>query len=322
MHNLSLTVCSFLLKKKHTSSEYYFLNKPIIVDSDEDETVEYDLEEMFKDFFKLYADSVDDTDRQKSFHCEFKKSYQGETDQYKYLYCVVHSGAYGSSSEVTDKVTGNIKYKIAPDEPVEKPFYFYIVIPKDNKRVKVQKGIFLFQNVGPYGVKTLTTDFLKTMFSNNYNITLECRSISPKLFLDRMITQQQIHKLILIRNCCSRDDADTQVFGYGEETRVLGKLHFLADGWIALKNKINRFAQDSHGLFEINQDQYNNVKVVLKIGGHDRTVNLHNLENLSIIEPIPDNVRMANGHANRKKLLEYLEGVVDDYLHEMVLQVK
>lgn len=163
MFNLSLTACSFLLKKSHSQNCYYYINEEIPVEKNKN-TVYYTAKEMFISFFNEFMESVDDIEKKKTFHCMFEKSYQGETNYYYYLYTIIKSGSYGSSSDVVDTQTKKVVHKLKANHTIEKPFYLYVVFPKSNKKVNVQKGMLFFQNVGPYGVKTLTTEYMRDFF--------------------------------------------------------------------------------------------------------------------------------------------------------------
>lgn len=118
-------------------------------------------------FFRKYADAIDDTDKKKTFHCSYKNTNKGETETYNYIYTLIKSGSYGSSSEVVDNNTKKIVHKLEPNQTVEKPFFLYVIIPKDSKNVQVQKGMFFFQNVGQYGIKTITTEYMREFFPQN-----------------------------------------------------------------------------------------------------------------------------------------------------------
>lgn len=195
-----------------------------------------------------------------------------------------------------------------------------IVFPKDTKKVIVQKGMFIFQNIGPFGVKTITTSLMRDFFSSRFNLTLKYSTIAPDLFIRKVIKKDNIKKLIMIKNVKSSDLADNIEKGYGSEVREIGNLSFNIPTWIQILNKIRYVAGGKHNLFEFEDQQYDNLKVVVDIGGRTRKINLHNLENLSIIEAIPDEIRMANGHPNPPLLIDHFKKVAEDYLEEMVLR--
>lgn len=319
MLNLSFTACSFLLKKPYFY-DYYNLNNEIVINNNTAKRIF--IKDMFVEFFNAYTNSVDDTDKHKTFHCLYNNTNIGETETYCYIYTLIKSGSYGSSSEVVDNNTKKVVHNLKPNQTVEKPFYLYIVIPKDNRRVQVQKGMFFFQNVGQYGIKTITTDYMREFFSDKYNITLECKTIASKLFLDRMLKEDNISKIIMTRNHKSGDSADDLSLGYGVETRVIGNLSFSESMWRKIKNKIDYFAQSKYNLFEFDNVRYDGLKLNVEIGGRFRIINMNNIDKLSLIEGIPDEIQGVDGHPKKELLLEYFEKVANEYLQEMVLQVK
>lgn len=237
-------------------------------------------------------------------------------------YTRIYSGIYGSSSEIIDGSTQKIKYKKRSSDIDTRPFYLIVIFPKDTKQVIVQKGLFIFQNVGQFGVKTITTTLMQEFFSNEYKITLRCNTISPNLFIKKVIRKDNIKKLVMIKNIKSSDISDNMGMGYGTEIREISNLNFNEGMWNRLMDKIRYVAGGRFCLFEFEQINYDNLKVIVDIGGRTRKINLHNLENMSIIEAIPDEIKMADGHPNLPMLLEHLKKVTTEYLEEMVLQIK
>lgn len=125
----------------------------------------------------------------------------------------------------------------------------------------------------------------------------------------------------MIKNVKSNDMADNIGVGYGSETREISNLSFNETTWAKIMNKIRFVAGGKYNLFEFEQQKYGNLKVIVDIWGRNRTINLHNLENLSIIEGIPDYIRMSDGHPNLPMLIEYFHKVATEYLKEMVLHI-
>lgn len=324
MFNLSLTACSFYIKKAYSKNleKIYNLNHELICEIDNTRVVKFkNVMDIFRDFFHQYAHNINDNDLQRTFGCSFTVENQGETNDYYYMYAVIYSGMYGSSSEIYDTITQTVTYNKKPTEAERRPFYFFIVIPKDNDRVTVQKGMFFFQNVGTYGVKTVTTEYLSTYFSKNYKISLNCSTIAPQLFINKVLTKENIKKLIMVKNHKSDDIADSFSVGYGEETRVIANLSFSESVWNKIFNGIHHCTKGKYNLFEFESKEYDDLKVVATIGDRERVIDLHNIENLSIIEGIPDDIKMPDGHPNKQMLIEHLKKVSNEYLKEMVLQI-
>jgi hypothetical protein len=324
MLNLSLTACSFNLRviNSRGTNHIYNLNDEIeLINEDEGQVIKLSVIDMFKAFFDHYANTVNDENKLKTFNCEFKDEYCGETENYKYIYVLIKSGIYGSSSEIKNIETQEITYIKQANESEERPFYLFIVIPKDVPNVKVQKGMFIFQNVGPFGVKTITTDYIKQFFATNYSITLTCKSVAPKLFIDRVLKKDNINQLIMTKNHISSDSSDNIGRGYGVETRVISSLRFGEDIWQRIFSKITNFIAGRHNLFEFEEKEYNELKVTAIIGDKSRVINLHNIENLSIIESIPNTIKGLDGHPKKDELINYLRDVAEEYLREMVLNI-
>ena len=324
MFNLSLTACSFHLRKTNSrgNTKIFNLNMPLTLQK-EDGTECYfqDLSEIFVQFFKTHESLVKDDNKQQSFRCEYNEDNILENDDFRMFYTRIYSGVYGSSSDIIDGNTQKVKYKKKSSDIDTRPFYLMVVFPKDSERVVVQKGLFIFQNVGQFGVKTITTTLMQEFFSKGFHITLKCNTISPDLFVRKIIRQDNIKKLVMVKNIKSSDTSDNVRKGYGSEIREIGNLYFTEKMWSRMMDKIRYVAGGRYNLFEFEQIEYDNLKVVVDIGGRTRKINLHNLENLSIIEAIPDEIKMADGHPNLKMLIEHFTKVATEYLEEMVLHI-
>lgn len=324
MFNLSLTACSFHLRKTNSkkNTQVFDLNRPLdLMDQSKTSRNFSDLTEIFIAFFERYKILIKDTTRQQTFRCEYNKNNYIETGEFRMIYTKIYSGIYGSSSDIIDGSTEKVKFQKKTSDIDTRPFYLMIIFPKDSDKVVVQKGLFIFQNVGEFGIKTITTHLMQDFFSHEFHITLRCNTISPDLFIRKVIKKDNIKKLVMIKNIKSVDAADNLVLGYGSEVREISRLYFSKNAWSGLMDKIRYVAGGRFNLFEFEQTEYDNLKVVVDIGGRKRTIDLHNLENLSIIEGIPDEIKMADGHPNLPLLLDHVKKVSSEYLSEMVLHI-
>ena len=321
--NLSLTACSFNLKKANSRGTNFIhnLNEKIDILEDEEIVQKITTIDTFKIFFEAFSESINDDNKMRTFNIFFDERFQGETEEYYFLYAILKSGVYGSSSDITDVETKEIKYRKNPNEAEVRPFYLFVVIPKDTPTIKVQKGMLFFQNVGQFGVKTITTDYMKDFFSKAFNITLTCRSIAPSLFIEKVLKRENINKIIMIKNHKSTDSSDNLGRGYGLETRMLANLNLDGNFWDGIMSKISHFVNGRHNVFEFESKEYPILKVDVTIGGKKRTINLHNIDNLSIIENIPNEIKGVDGHPKMNELIKHLKNVADEYLKEMVLSI-
>lgn len=323
MFNLSITACSFFLQKSNSKAgeNIFDLNHPVVFPTENGGEEKISVLEIFDQFFHQYQEMKKDEDRQKSFHCDLSSIKVFETNEYKVKYVRVLSGIYGSSSEILDGESQKVKIRKRASDIETRPFFVFVVIPKDNDCVTVQKGMLLFQNVGPYGIKTITTEYMKAFFAEYYKITIKCRTIAPELFVSKVIRAENIKKVHLIRNMKSADTADNLSVGYGSEVRELRGIRFDTPLGTKIMDGIRWFVGGKYRLFEFENQDYSSVKLTVDIGGRDRKIDLHNIDNLSIIEAIPDDIRMADGHPNESKLVKHLHSVISEYLSEMALRI-
>ena len=324
MFNLSLTACSFHFRQTNSkgNTKVYDLNSDLHVKTADDKELTFsDLSELFGDFFNKYKQLVKDDNKQQSFRCEYSPKNCIKTNDFKMLYVKIYSGIYGSSSEIIDGSTQKVKYQKLSSDIDTRPFYLMIIFPKSSNSVIVQKGMLFFQNVGQFGIKTITVSKMQEYFSSQYKITLRCNTIAPDLFIKKVMTKDSIKKFVMIKNYKSVDCADNISQGYGTEVREIGNLSFNEKVWDILMNSIRQVAGNKSKLFEFEQQDYDNLKLIVDIGGKNRIINLHNIENLSIIESIPDNIKQADGYPNLHLLIDHFKGVAKEYLKEMVLQI-
>lgn len=327
MDNLSLTVCSFLIKKKNNKKNDYFsyieLNSAI--KDNKGKTYE-NIIEVFNSFFSYHSDMEIDDKNNSSFCCSVKKI-ENKNKEFNHTFTIIKSGEYGSSSSIVNKDSKKEVFKVGANDIFEKPFYFYITCPTDiNNEQRIKKGLFIFQNSGRYGIKTVTLKNLSKYLSEEFNLILVTRNVSPEMFMKMLVKPDTIKDITLIKNKEFTDDADKITFGYGKETRTLTNL--ILKPASTIMNKINYFSNNKNTLFEFENQKYNDVKLDVKIGDMKRRISLHNLEHLSIIEYMPNEIELDgikksitdfDGHPKELEMLIYLEKTAERYMKEMAL---
>lgn len=324
MYNLSLTACSFHLKIKNSKSidKIFAINKEIRLVREELEPIYFrNAKELFELFFQAHGEMIEDDSKKMTFSCDNDCYEVIDLPNFAILRIKINSGIYGSSSDIIDGTTKKKKWSKTVTDIELRPFFLYVVLPKDSADVIVNKGLFLFQNEGIFGIKTITTEKMQKFFSQNFGITLICRTISPELFMQKIVTQENLKKMILIKNLTSYDRADNGNFGYGKEVRTIANLSFGAGSWQEMQSKFFHFMGNRYTLFEFEEKKYDTLKLNVSIGGRERTIDLHNLGNLSIIEGIPDEIQLADGHPDLTKLDQHMIKVSGEYLSEMTLEI-
>lgn len=321
MSELSITVCSFYITKRNAkkNKHIYYLNDSMKYTID-DSVYETNIQEILQVFSHRFDSPVRDENKKKTFCCK----YIDKSDFEKYISYVfqVNSGYYGSSSTIVNSETRELRLNMLPDDVAEKKYYVYVIIPKDNKKVTVNKGMMIFQNIGIFGIKTITCDYLRKFLADEYGMTLKCATVSPALFVKKILHRENLKKMILVKNYKSMDPTDSYYTGYGSECRTLSKLCFDDKKWDKMLASINKLLYGEVTMFEFDGQLYDVLKLEVLIGERKRTISVQNIENLSIIEPLPNGIKDNDGYANLKKLIDYCADVTNDYLQEMVLQIE
>lgn len=318
MANSAMLVCSFFLKKKfcHEDSGIYNLNQEIGTDNGEKKEDFADFFELLSFFCDNHATFSDDERLRKMFAVKNDTVLSHETDTYRAVSFVVQSGSYGVEADMTNRKTLAVSYHRTEDEADVKLFRCVVYVPKDVGEIAVNKGIFVFQSIASYGVKTITVDMMKRFFSQ-LGLTLETRSVSVQVFLQKLIDQGALNKITLIRNSISPNIADNIFIATGREEKSYVKPQ-LRPEW--LSKILGLFAQaDETDVVEIPDDEdFDDLAIQFKLGKNTRTVRLKNLDRLSIVEDIPDNV-MTN--RNDSVLIDHMINTADAYRQKIVFEI-
>lgn len=307
MVNNGMLICSFYLKKRFQrgddelwplNSEYEF--------KDEDENSRYfqDVLDIMFQFCNESIEGADDKKAMKLFSVEADSVQREDKAAYSTLSFIVNSGAYGIESTITDRRTRQVKYRCGEDDAAVKRFRCLVFVPKDTRRVVVTKGIFVFQTLGTYGVKTITVKQMKG-FCADIGLTLETRSVSVRMFIEKLIEKGSLYKVTLIRNRVSSDGSDNMLVSTGREERSYIRPKF-KENWIEKFLNAIDGVKDTD-LLEFDDTMYEDITVTFKLGKNYRTVRLTEIDRFSVVEDIPEHI------VQRSK---FDEGCITQYMLE------
>lgn len=313
MNNLSLTACSIWLREKMPKGKkneikIMNLNKKITGNKKE-----------YRDFFELlnnfcikHSEKFIMNDyEQKMFKIETEKIKIEENEKFRYTYIDINSGGYGIEANIVNTKTNKVLYTRKKEHAETIHFRVFFAIPKGED---VYKGIIIFQNIGQYGIKTITTDYLRKYINDELNLYTITGNICPQVFVKKLLDNNGLMKIIYTRNNVSNDKADTDSMGYGKEERIIAGFSNVKK-W---KEKISGYFNGTSRIYEFEDIDYNGVKFVTSIYGRTRTININNIDNLSIIEGIPDEVVNDFGDIDDEKLKNHFIEVTKEYLEHMV----
>ena len=306
MNNLSLTACSIWIREKNPGKNNTVnivnLNKKIKSEKKE-----------YENFFELLYSKkfVLNDSEQKMFKVETENIKVEENEKFRYTYIDINSGGYGIEANIVNTKTNKILYTRKKEHAETIHFRVFFAVPKDDDTCK---GIIIFQNIGQYGIKTITTDYLKRFINKELNLYTTTGNICPEVFVKKLIDNDGLMKIIYTRNNVSNDKADTETMGYGREERIIAGFSNIKK-W---KEIISGYFNGTNRVYEFEDIDYSGVKFVTSIYGRIRTININNINNLSIIEGIPDEVSNSFGDIDDHKLKEHFIKVTKEYLEHMV----
>ena len=314
MNNLSLTACSIWLRTKNLSKknsiEIINLNQSIINKKNKENKYE-DFFDIIKKFCSKYSNFVSDDVDQKMFKINTKEIEIKEENNFKYTFIDVKSGGYGIDAEIINRETNEISYTRTKNHAEIMNFKVFFAVPKGND---VCKGIILFQNIGQYGIKTITTDCLSKFISEEMDLVTTTGNICPEIFVKKILEYDGLKKIVYTRNNISNDKADIEDIGYGREERIIMGFSNI-NKW---KERLSGYLNGKNRIYEFENTNYDGVKFVTSIYGRQRTIDINNIKNVSVIEGIPDEIMNSFGDINEEELKKHFIKVTDEYLEHMV----
>lgn len=312
MNNLSLTVRSIWIREKNPGKNNTVnivnLNKKI-----KGEKKKYDdFFELLKDFCQKYSRKfVLNDSEQKMFKVETENINIEENEKFRYTYIDINSGGYGIEANIVNTKNNKILYTRKKEHAETIHFRVFFAVPKDDDTCK---GIIIFQNIGQYGIKIITTDYFKKFINEELNLYTTTGNICSQVFVKKLLDNDGLMKIIYTRNNVLNDKADTDTMGYGKEERIIAGFSNVKK-W---RKMISGYFNGTNRVYEFENIDYSGVKFITSIYGRTRTININNINNLSIIEGIPDEVTNSFGDIEDQKLKEHFIKVTKEYLEHMV----
>lgn len=312
MWNLSYTACSFVVKERFKREKNKNLNDEFVKKDEGDQKLENVLK-VFAEYCYTHKKLQDKEDEKRLYRVNLVE--EGSNEDVNYALIEIESGRYGYKSKITDKDTQEVAYNQKETDAPLMNFYLTVIVPKDPAEDnKVYKGFMFFQNYGQYGVKTETVDGLKKFFSEVFNLTLWVGNISPEIFVETVLKSENIRQICFIKNNISTDSADSLPFSYGREQRIIERIKFSK----LFMEKLKGYLSGSNKVFEFESKDYDDVKVKINTGGRDRTIGLNNIQNVSIIESLPDDLKDREGDIDKNRLVNIVCVQTKEYMRRVV----
>lgn len=317
MVNSGMMICSFSLKKRYSRGEtkdILKLNSRYDFSKDNISGSFDDVFEVFKAFCEDNYINENDEKKLKTFSIEKGSVKYSGTDTYRTMSFTIVSGAYGIESDLTDSKTNEILFHRDTHVADNKKFNVLVFVPKDVSDMSIVKGILIFQTIATYGVKSITVDRFKA-FIKVFGLSVDTRSVSVSALIEKLIDDGGLHKITLIKDEVSPNDADNMLISSGREEKSFIKPQ-LQPKWLQ-KLLVLFEKMDKSGVYEIEGKEYDDIRVHFDLGGRTRTASLSNIDRFSVIEDFPETV-YKNGHYNKDELIKYMVETAVAYKTKMI----
>ena len=240
-------------------------------------------------------------------------------EEYELLFGRVKTGEYGIESELLDITNGNI-YKRKENQADMLPFGFCIAVPKG----KVTQARIILQTIGNYGMKVaLQRKISECIDGYKMEGNIFWGQVIPKAYLDKFFNHGVLQKIRMIRYDIPEDVSNRIGINYGvkqtREERVICK----PIGFLERKKKEidewRRGQRSCTNIIEIEDFEYNDLKLEFKLGRVNKVISLADISNLRVTEEVTDRVDIYGGNPEFESLKKVMQETAKDYLIGMGL---
>jgi len=209
---------------------------------------------------------------------------------------IVKTGEYGYESDLIDAQTGLDTHHRTSDEAELLPFYFLALIPSGS-----DEGILLLQRFKQFGITSIFREIVQRQFNKAFkNHSIEINPLVPDQVLNRIIDESRIVKARFIKFRLPTDTAERLAAGHREDQfEVEYTIKAKQKNHVPLTERIKasmRNETDSN-ILELENFEYDNVKIEVEVGDKLRTIDLSDLSRVSPNFDITEQVIIGpNGH--------------------------
>lgn len=232
---------------------------------------------------------------------------------------IIEAGDYGFTSRLYDTDQNLFSYNRRTVEAELLPYFFITQLPR-----QVDEGVLVLQRTGQYGIRTLLSQDFDREFSELYpSRRIEINPLIPQQMIQDYLLNGRIAKIRLVKFSISSDIAENydvgdheESLGYEEHVIVAQRRHN-----IPLVGRIREFLNQERNLtriVEIQNFEYNNVKIEVELNGNRRTIDLSHLERLRAQYDVTEDVEIGpDGHPTFASIDNFSVGLLNDISAEL-----
>ncbi len=313
---VGVNISSFRFKRKNSKKEEFIPFYSSFSQYKED--CNYKCNSVIKVIEEFYKSKElpEQIDYHKKYFGTKKDSFIIEEDENRvYISFTIICGAYGIKSDITDINTNKILFERKINNADVKDFRVMFAFEKETEGFNIYKGVILFQVIGQYGIKTLTTNKFREFLSNEFNIIPSFYTISTREAFEKLVENGSFKKIHLIKNEVNPEFSNMLGINGGKEVKTIALAGIKEKkGFI---NKILDLATSKKEVYEID-DEYDDISLTIDMGGRTKTTSIKDIRSLYIVEQLPDDVMNTDGEIIISRINRLMIEHANDYLDSIV----
>lgn len=232
---------------------------------------------------------------------------------------IVKTGEFGYEAEIYNVQADNVAYQRTTDDAEMMPFYFLTNLP-----IRRTVGVLMFQRRSQYGITTaFQQDFAPYFERVCPNDRIVLSPLVPEQMINNYIENGQLTKVRFIRHAVPQDIADAYdagghvqeedhvelviLPGRGRRIPLLGRLAEVIQG-----------DRNVNNLIELEDFDYDNVKVELEVAGSHRTLDLSDVMRLKAHYDITGDLEIGqDGHPVFASIDQIARGLMNGLLDNL-----
>ena len=142
--------------------------------------------------------------------------------------------------------------------------------------------------------------------------------ISISNYFQRIIRDDKLSKITFVKNNISPDDSDNIFVNKGKEERSYIMPQLKNNIFDTILGLIETRSNGISSIIEIEDKEYDDIKMAFKVGDSTKTISLQNISQFSIVEDVPDEIyRIAI--INPEIFIGYIIETIEPYCDNMII---
>ena len=263
--------------------------------------------------------------RSEKAYCFDEIQMEAECDEedreiYTAIYGTIKSGNYGERTEIINVETGNVEHNKGDNEADVLPYGFAIAVAAG----EMNQGIVIVQSFAGIDMKRILHQRISAYverIGNEYRVDM--KPIVPQQILDDYFEGGVLKSIRFIQNMIPEEESDRfglnrNVGNMSKEVKFKNPVGFIVNNRLRI-DMWRRGEIRCDRVVEVDDFEYDDLKLDFKIGKSIKTIKMSDMENLKLSIDITDDVQTIGGIPRYDNLKLHIKDVIYRYLEIMGL---